>query len=64
MLTTLWFDAGADVVALTRIQTSEAVKKSFARVKGTVVTDIQLSPLFRLNSIALDTPVIESLEPL
>jgi len=57
-------DDGADAVALVRTKTVEAASPNALRGMFDAVTDVQDVPPFRVNSIALVTPVIESDEPL
>ena len=64
MATFLILDDGADAVALVRIMTVAAASPNKLRCKNDAVTFVQAAPLSRLYSIAVETPVILSVEPL
>ena len=62
--TFLMLDDGAVAVALVRIITVAAASQNKLRGRFDAVTSVQAAPLLRLYSIALETPVILSVEPL
>jgi len=62
--TLLIIEAGTVAVALVLTITVEAAFPKTLRAMFLEVTDAHVSPLLRLNSIAVDTPVIMSVPPL